>query len=246
MSDNNFNDILNQVKGLKKEITFFSPISNKELKIYPLSLKQQKDILENTLSSSLSLLFFNNCIFNIIKENFNGSVKDLDTIDRVSISLSLRNKISNTYKEGNTEVNLSEIIERNNTPITFEPKEVITGDFTFKLKKPTLELDNKVNNILLRKYKASKIDESNVNNVISDLYVYELVKFIDTLEFGENVIKVEDNINNTIKILNEIDSDNFKEVFDYINELRDIESSLTKIPNSEDNISITPDFFIVQ
>jgi hypothetical protein len=246
MSDNNFNDILNQVKGLKKEITFFSPISNKELKIYPLSLKQQKDILENTLSSSLSLLFFNNCIFNIIKENFNGSVKDLDTIDRVSISLSLRNKISNTYKEGNTEVNLSEIIERNNTPITFEPKEVITGDFTFKLKKPTLELDNKVNNILLRKYKASKIDESNVNNVISDLYVYELIKFIDTLEFGENVIKVEDNINNTIKILNEIDSDNFKEVFDYINELRDIESSLTKIPNSEDNISITPDFFIVQ
>ena len=170
----------------------------------------------------------------------------MDTIDRVSISLSLRNKISNTYKEGNTEVNLSEIIERNNTPITFEPKEVITGDFTFKLKKPTLELDNKVNNILLRKYKASKIDESNVNNVISDLYVYELIKFIDTLEFGENVIKVEDNINNTIKILNEIDSDNFKEVFDYINELRDIESSLTKIPNSEDNISITPDFFIVQ
>jgi len=246
MPDNNFNDILNQVKGLKKEITFFSPTSNKELKIYPLSLKQQKDILENTFSSSLSLLFFNNCIFNIIKENFNGSVKDLDTIDRVSISLSLRNKISNTYKEGNTEVNLSEIIERNNTPITFEPKEVITGDFTFKLKKPTLELDNKVNNILLRKYKSSKIDESNVNNVISDLYVYELIKFIDILEFGENVIKVEDNINNTIKILNEIDSDNFKEVFDYINELRDIESSLTKIPNSEDNISITPDFFIVQ
>lgn len=246
MPDNNFNDILNQVKGLKKEITFFSPTSNKELKIYPLSLKQQKDILENTFSSSLSLLFFNNCIFNIIKENFNGSVKDLDTIDRVSISLSLRNKISNTYKEGNTEVNLSEIIEKNNTPITFQPKEVITGDFTFKLKKPTLELDNKVNNILLRKYKASKIDESNVNNVISDLYVYELIKFIDILEFGENIIKVEDNINNTIKILNEIDSDNFKEVFDYINELRDIESSLTKIPNSEDNISITPDFFIVQ
>ena len=44
----NFNDILSQVKSLKKEITFYSPINDKELKIYPLSLKQQKDILENT------------------------------------------------------------------------------------------------------------------------------------------------------------------------------------------------------
>ncbi len=246
MSDNNFNDILSQVKGLKKEISFFSPTSDKNLKIYPLSLKQQKDILENTLSSTLSLLFFNNCIFNIIKENFSGNMKDLDTVDRVSISISLRNKISNIYKEGEVEVNLSELIERNSNPITFEPKEVTSGEFTFKLKRPSLELDNKINNILLRKYKNSKIDESNVNNVISDLYVYELVKFIDELQFAENTIKVEDNINNTVKILNEIDSDNFKEVFDYINELREIESSLTKIPNSDDNISITPDFFIVQ
>ena len=65
-------------------------------------------------------------------------------------------------------------------------------------------------------------------------------------EFGENVIKVEENINNTVKILSEIDSNNFNKVFDYINELRKIETSLTKIPNSDDSISITPDFFIVR
>jgi hypothetical protein len=246
MSDNNFNEILNQVKGIKKEINFFSPLKNKEYKIYPLSLKQQKDIIENTFSSTLSLLFFNNCIFNIIKENFSGNIKDLDTVDRVSISLSLRNKISNTYKEGDNECILSEIIEGNKNEIIFNPKEVTCGDFIFKLRKPSLVLDNKINNIILRKYKNNKIDETNVNGIVSDLYIYELIKFIDELIIGENTIKVEDNINNTIEILNEIDSDIFKDVFKYINDLREIESSLTKIPNSENNISITPDFFIVQ
>ena len=242
----NFNDILSQVKGLKKEITFYSPTKDKEYKIYPLSLKQQKDILENSFTSTLSLLFFNNCIFKIIKENFNGNIDDLDTVDRVSISLSLRKKINNTYKEGDTEVNLSEIIEKNKLPVSFNTKEVVCSDFTFKLKKPNLVLDNKINNIILRKYKSDKITEDNINNIVSDLYVYELVKFIDEVHFGENIIKVEENINNTLKILNEIDSDNFKEVFDYINVLRDIENNLTKIPNSNDNISLTPDFFIVQ
>lgn len=242
----NFNDILSQVKGLKKEITFYSPISNKEYKIYPLSLKQQKDILENSFSSTLSLLFFNNCIFKIIKENFNGNIEDLDTVDRVSISLSFRNKIDSMYKEGDTKVNLSEIIEKNKLPVTFNTKVVESNDFTFKLKKPNLVLDNKINNIILRKYKSDKITEDNINNIVSDLYIYELVKFIDEVHFGENIIKVEENINNTVKILNEIDSDNFKEVFSYINELRDIENKLTKIPNSDDNISLTPDFFIVQ
>ena len=242
----NFNDILSQVKSLKKEITFYSPINDKELKIYPLSLKQQKDILENTFSTTLSLLHFNNCIYNIIKENFSGNIKDLDTIDRVSISLSFRNKISSLYKSGDVEVNLSDIIEKNKNKATFKSKEVISDEFTFKLKNPNLELDNKINNIVLRKYKNEKITEDNVNNVISDLYIYELVKFIDVFEFGENVIKVEENINNTVKILSEIDSNNFNKVFDYINELRKIETSLTKIPNSDDSISITPDFFIVR
>ena len=141
---------------------------------------------------------------------------------------------------------MSDIIEKNKNKATFKSEDVTSNEFTFRLKKPNLELDNKINNIVLRKYKNEKITEDNVNNVISDLYIYELVKFIDVLEFGENIIKVEENINNTVKILNEIDSNNFNKVFDYINKLREIETSLTKIPNSDDSISITPDFFIVR
>tara|TARA_E500000318_G_scaffold108755_2_gene120276 strand:+ start:6860 stop:7600 length:741 start_codon:yes stop_codon:yes gene_type:complete len=246
MSDNNFSDILNEVKSLKKEISFYSPVNDKELKIYPLNLNQQKKIIENSLSSTLSLLFFNNCIFEIIKENYTGDLKELDTLDRVNISLSLRQKISNTIKEDDNEYSISDIIKNNKKKIVFESKVIETENFKFHLRKPNLIVDNKINNLLIKKYKGQKISDNNVNNVISDLYAYELVKFIEKIEFNDKEIDVLSQINNSLKLLNEIDSDNFKEVFEYINKLRDLESDLTLIPNTEINVSITPDFFIVQ
>ncbi len=91
MSDN-FKNVLNEIKNLRKSLNFFSPSNNKEFQISPLSLKQQKSIIENGFSSSLSILFFNVTFFNIIKENFIGDIKDLNTLDRVNISLSLRQR----------------------------------------------------------------------------------------------------------------------------------------------------------
>ena len=95
----NFNNVLSEIKGLKKNLNFFSPSNNKELQIAPLSLKQQKSIIENGFTTSLSILFFNVTFYNIIKENFIGDIKELNTLDRVNISLSLRQKISDEYKD---------------------------------------------------------------------------------------------------------------------------------------------------
>ncbi len=46
MSDN-FNNVLSEIKSLKKNLNFFSPSNNKEFQITPLSLKQQKSIIQN-------------------------------------------------------------------------------------------------------------------------------------------------------------------------------------------------------
>ena len=175
----NFNDILNEVKGLKKNLTFFSRANNLDLEISPLNLQQQKIIIENSIQSNLSVLFFNNSFYNIIKENFAGDINTLDTIDRVSISLSLRQKMSNEYTLDDTKLNLSDIIDKNKKPLSIDPLEIVTDSFTFRVSKPSLVLDNKVNKLLLNKYKGKKITEDNVNNVISDLYVYEILKFVE-------------------------------------------------------------------
>ena len=89
-----FKNILDEVKGLKKKIKFYSPTKDKDYELEPLTLKQQKDILEKTMSSNLSVLFFNNILYNIIKENTSVDLTELDTIDRVSIALSFRERIN--------------------------------------------------------------------------------------------------------------------------------------------------------
>jgi len=246
MSDN-FKTVLNEIKNLRKNLNFFSPSNNKELQISPLSLKQQKSIIENGFSSSLSVLFFNVTFFNIIKENFIGDIKDLNTLDRVNISLSLRQKISNEYKdEDSNTYNISEVIEKNKEEIVIEAKEVVTENFTFKLKSPNLEIDNKINKILLKKYKNKKLDDGVINLLISDLYVYEMLKFIEEINFGETTINIQDDLDNSLNFINEINTYELKDILKYINEVRDLELNLSKIPKTDTNINITADFFIVQ
>jgi hypothetical protein len=248
MATDNFNDILREIKNTKDKLVFYSPSSDSENSILPLTLKQQKLIIENSLTSTLSLLFFNNCMFDIIKENYLGDVKKLDTLDRVNISLVLRQKMSDKFKdeEENIETTLTEILEKNKKKIDLEPEAIETEKFTFYVKKPNLLIDNKINNIILRKYKGKEITESNVSKVISDVYIYELIKFIVKLQFNENEIDIHENLDNSFKLLNEIASDNFTKIYQYINKLRDLENDLTLIPGTKTNISITPDFFIVQ
>ena len=243
----NFNNVLSEIKGLKKNLNFFSPSNNKEFQIAPLSLKQQKSIIENGFTTSLSVLFFNVTFYNIIKENFIGDIKELNTLDRVNISLSLRQKISDEYKdEDETIYSISDVIENNKEEIVVKPKEIVTENFTFKLKNPNLEFDNKINKILLKKYKNKTLDDGSINLLISDLYVYEMLKFIEEISFGENTINIQDNLDNSLKLINEINTYELKEVLKYINEVRDLELKLSKIPKTDTNINITADFFIVQ
>ena len=246
MSDN-FNNVLKEVKGLKKNLNFFSPSNNKEFEISPLSLKQQKSIIENGFSSSLSILFFNVTFFNIIKENFIGDIKELNTLDRVNISLSLRQRISDEYKDEDDNIyNISNVINQNKEEIVIEPIEVVTENFTFKIKSPDLEIDNKINNILLKKYKNKNLDDGSINLLISDLYVYEMLKFIEEISFGDNIINIQDNLDNSLKLINEINTYELKDILKYINKVRDLELNLSKIPKTDTNINITADFFIVQ
>lgn len=248
MATDNFNDILTEIKNSKDKLTFYSPSSDSENSILPLTLKQQKLIIENSLTNTLSLLFFNNCMFDIIKENYLGDIKKLDTLDRVNLSLVLRQKMSDEFKDEdeNIETTITEVLEKNKKKIDLPPEAIETEKFTFHVKKPNLLIDNKINNIILRKYKGQEITENNVSKVISDVYIYELMKFIVKLQFNENEIDIHENLDNSFKLLNEIGSDNFTKIYQYINKLRDLENDLTLIPGTKTNISITPDFFIVQ
>jgi hypothetical protein len=73
-----------------------------------------------------------------------------------------------------------------------------------------------------------------------------MLKFIEEISFRETTINIQDNLDNSLKFINEINTYELKEVLKYINDVRDLELRLSKIPKTDTNINITADFFIVQ
>ncbi len=75
-----------------------------------------------------------------------------------------------------------------------------------------------------------------------------MLKFIEEINFGETTINIQDDLDNSLKFINEINTYELKDILKYINEVRDLELNLSKIPktDSDTNINITADFFIVQ
>ena len=246
MSDK-FQDILNEIKSNKAVVTV-DTLTKPEVKLSPLTLAQQKKIIESAGDETLAVLFFNTVFYGILKENIiNDNINNFNTVDRVQMALALRNYLNNEVEiDDGSKINLNEIISRNKEiNETLEPEEIIEDNFTFQVAAPSLELDEKINKILLNKYKNSNLNENKLKNLISDLYVYEITKFITHIKINEAELIVHDNINKSVEILEKIDTKIFGKITEYINKTRDLEAKYAKFITGDETIEITPNLFIL-
>lgn len=244
MSDK-FNDILNEIKSTRSVLTVFLPSTQTEVELSPLTLAQQKLIIETSSDTTLGVLFFNNVFFKILKDNLNGNIKDYNTIDRINLTLSLRQHLKDSIDD-NSDETVSGLLDRNKgISYNIEPTTITTGDFTFTVQAPALDVDNFINTHLLNKYKNISLDDNKLKNLISDLYAYEILKFIKSIKINDKEVGLHNELTQSIKVLESIDSIHFKQVTDYINTVRDEEAKYTKHLIGEKSIDITPDLFIL-
>lgn len=246
MSNVNFNDILTEISNSKTTITCYSPSSKENVSLSPLTLSQQKSIIETSIDSTLAALFFNNVFFKIVKQNLKNDISKYDTIDRVNFAISLRSQLSDVYTSNDTTYSLKQVLERN-ASISYSLKEtqIIADNFIFTVKNPDLVIDDRVNNILINKYKGENLNGVKLKNLISDLFVHEILKFTTKLKVNDKEINLHTDLQGAANLLEKIDSSKFTEVTKYINNVRDIERSFAVLPNSDSNIDIIPAFFIV-
>jgi|TARA_R110000772_G_scaffold247868_1_gene361807 hypothetical protein len=245
MSDK-FNDILSEIKNNRSVLKVMAPSKQVEVELSPLTLAQQKLIIETTSDNTLGVLFFNNVFFKILKENIKGNINDYNTIDRVNLTLALRQHLRDNISNDDSEVMVTDILTRNNTlPYNIEPAVITSGDFTFTVEIPSLDVDNFINTHLLNKYKNATFDENKLKNLISDLYACEILKFIKNIKINDKEITLHNELTSSIKVLESIDSIHFIQITQYINSIRDEEAKYTKYVNSEKSIDIIPDLFIL-
>ena len=245
MSDK-FKDILDEIKSSRSILKAYAPSVGKEVEISPLTLAQQKLIIETSSDTTLGVLFFNNIFYKILKENISEDIKQFNTVDRVNLTLVLREHLKNIVNVDENDINLSVILERNSSiEYNIKPETIKTGDFILSVEAPNLNIDNFINTHLLNKYKGVTFDENKLKNLISDLYACEILKFIKKIQINEKEVELHTELSQSLKLLESIDSVHFQPVTEYINKVRELEASFAYDSEAEKSIDITPELFIL-
>lgn len=251
---NTIADVLKQLDELNLEnsIQVFVPSLQRILKFKPLNLKQQKELLRTTIDESLVKLAFNNLLSNIISDNSveKININSLYTFDRAAIALSLRAKgLDKDLKIDDKTINL----EQKATDIVSIPVDLNKFKQTIKdsnvsigLTIPKLGVDKEINAFALNKIKSSP--ENDLKAVISDLVIYEFVKFIEYVEIqvGENkeVLNFDTlKPSERITVIEKFPSTITNKIFDYVKSYREFESQFTHVDGT--NIDIDGNFFTI-
>lgn len=227
-------------------ISAFVPSLNKKLNFKGLNIKQQKDIISTVADGPISGITLNTCINNMILSNVTEECS-LNIIDRYPIALAIREGfIDKNVKVGDsdTDIDLSEHIKECIKKIKSEKIQteftINVDTVTINIKVPSLEKDNDINK------KIKKVDENNIGDTIGDLYISEIIKFVDTISIGEGEEKDEYNFkdigyHSATKIIEAMPSSINQKIIDIIGEVRDLENLFLK--TTEGDIEITAAFF---
>lgn len=251
MVDNNLLEALTKAVGVE---TISSKIisTNKTVTFRTLNVKQQKELLKTALEGIMSPISFFTVANQIIKSNLTENSTIL-TIDRPLILLNLRKaSVGDIYelniKDEKININISELVDKANK-INFNTsdfiKEITHGDISISTKIPTLDEDISIN-IQLKKLFEKVKEEDKLKEIIGELFVIELLKFINFIKFKtegkENIINFNDlNLEQKIKAFEALPMSLNYDFVNFVKTFRNIENSIFEIDYKGEKISIPLD-----
>lgn len=186
MSSNSVVDKIKQIAIINKVNTYARSV-NADVSFLPLTIKQQKNIIKTALDVVLSPITFSLTTTEIIKENIQTKT-NLSIIDKPLILLALRaNSLGTSYVidgEQKEVVDLSECLKRREAINIADLVETLTFDnLEITTKVPSLEEDYRVNLDCKRVLDSRKSnDNDKIKDLIGEVYVYEIIKFIDNIK----------------------------------------------------------------
>lgn len=182
-------DLLGKLQSINNSnlIDVFVPSQGRYVKFRQLSVRQQKDLIKTGLDGALAGATIANAFNAIIQENAAERVA-FDVFDRAPIVLGLRvQSFGSTYADGEKTWDLATITQRTlqyNVPtsVTIQHEDVIQVQASV----PTLERDTSINQSLIAQIK--KTQDMGIGDAVGSLYVYELVKFVDSVTVAGDVV----------------------------------------------------------
>ena len=198
--------------------------SKDKVVISPLSFKQQKILVTSGLDGIIGVMSFIKNLNDILL--YNSGEGDLKIYDRIPLILALRKELSSKMiVKDEVEIDVDNLISKFNK-FPYEEAVSIEGDgFQIKLQIPTLTQENRFLSTCVEDLK--KLDNDNMGKSISMILSYEIPKFVDCIEFGENSIKIgELSIGDRNKIMDNLPATITNQITDFILKVRSYDDDL--------------------
>lgn len=233
-------DLLKKLKEVKNDLKI--TVTSGEIVFTPLTLKQQKDLLSTAVSGVRGAIEFQKVLNNTIIEN--SDTDEIFTIDRAKICLFLRRQsLGDDVKVGEEILNIDKFIGKvDSVKREFKMESKATeGGVTLSLKVPTLKEENAViSRCLVELDKAKDLNES--SKAFGVIYLYELIKYIESVKVGEEVAVFTDlKIAERVEIIENLPLTVYKQLSTFFKAFTAYENEILTF--EEKTIAIDPTFF---
>lgn len=219
-----FLDKLKDIKDPSRKTS----INGKEFKFEVLTFKQQRDLISTIAEGNLASLKFQKVLNDILIENFD---KELLLHERSLAAVSLRREsLGASLKIGDTTIDLNQIAKKVDLPLSSESV-VESSGIRVSMDNPSLQQENKIISALLELVK----NDNNAAKNISDIYTYEIVKYINTISFGgENTLAFLNlPVKTRINIVENLPISLNKKIVDFIQKIKEAEKELLTVTDSK-------------
>lgn len=251
MSNDTFISKIKQISASNK-IDCFLRSSNTSVSLLPLSIKQQKDIIKTAMDVITSPITFSNITTEIINNNLTTKTS-ISILDKPLILLALRanslgNEVLINVENDRVKADISQNLNFKAPANLDSINKVVTLDkIEITLKVPTIDEDYKVNLECKKALdnKKSKDDEK-FKDLVGELYIYEVSKFIDTVKILTDD-KVEEvkfsniSVQQGVETLEALPMVLTNKIVDVISKIRQIELEPLKINANGIDATITLD-----
>jgi len=237
MSEPTLNEILAKIKTTDF-VNIYVPSLKQEVPFKPLTLLQQRNIIDKVSNTGYGLVDFFLNVNEIIKANCADSTlyAKLNTVDRINIIVSLRKTLSQTYQD----VDLQKLVDKNKTVVLPPLEHIIESEkFYFEISAPSLIEDTKFNTFLITNFRDER-------QLLGKLLVCEVCKFVNkitALDSNTTFDLSNQSVKNKWNIIEALESKNLKPIFDYITSIRNSEEEFVKLEDTQ--IDIGPELFIL-
>ena len=252
MSNKNFKDLLSSIDALNESASaaVFVPSVGQEVQFSPMSVKQQKQILSSGVDNEVENLSFMNALNDIIITNCRDKKIKILTCDKPMVVLQLRkqavgNKLVVTENDQDYTINLDEHIEscKRMKGITKKTFEVNHDTITITGKIPTLTIDTQYNKHFTQAVKKATKTKVKITDIIGDIYVSELVKYIDTITIGEISVSSGEELSpaNAVQLFESLPLQVSNKLAEEVKKLREFENDCLASSVLPDDVNISID-----